>query len=107
MARRRGIRARARRRHSRGGAMGMGFLNKRFLPTGGFLQGVLLGAGAAELAENSGVASIVPGGYGKYLAGAAVGGILPGTLGVIARDVIKNIIGGGSGGSGGVSGYSY
>jgi hypothetical protein len=90
----------ARRSYRRGGTMGMGFLNKKFLPMGGFIQGALLGAGAATIADNTGLSNVVP--YGKYVAGAAVGGIIPGIAGVFIRDMVKGVVNLGGPSNGGV-----
>jgi len=84
----------ARRRTSRrsglGGFGGGKIMNGLIKPQGIFAN-VLLGAGAAEIADNLGVANAIP--YGKYLVGWAVGGV-GGVGGVVARDMLKgNLLG--------------
>ena len=83
MAKRR--RSSTRRRRSSGllgGSMMTGIIKPR-----GLLGQAILGAGAATLAENTGLASGVP--LAKYVAGGAVGGI-GGIMGVFARDMLKS-----------------
>ena len=52
----------------------------------GILASLIIGAGAATLMENTGLANQIP--YGKYVAGFGVAGI-GGIGGVFLRDMIK------------------
>jgi hypothetical protein len=78
------------RRSSRGGIVGRGSLMSGLIKPKGLIASALVGAGAATLAENAGIATMVP--YGKYVAGGVVGGV-GGLIGVFARDMIKGMNG--------------
>lgn len=78
------------RGRSRGGMIGKGSLMSGLIRPKGLIASALIGAGAATLAENSGITSNIP--YGKYVAGGLVGGV-GGVAGVFARDMIKGQLG--------------
>jgi len=79
-------RARSSSKGMMGGIVHKGSLTSGLVRPSGILQQAILGAGAATLAENSGLSNFSP--YAKYVAGGAVGGI-GGVAGVFLRDMLK------------------
>jgi len=88
---------RGKRRASRSrGGLGIGKLQSGIFRQHGLIQDALIGAGAATLADNTGISNMVP--YGKYAAGGLVAGV-GGVLGVFVRDMLKGSTGTSTGGS--------
>jgi len=80
---------RSKRSRRSSGFGGKGLMSGVIKPKG-IIASMLIGAGTATLAENSGITNAIP--YGKYVAGFGTAGV-GGVAGVFARDMIKGQLG--------------
>lgn len=79
-----------RARRTAGGLIGRGSIMSGIVKPKGLLAAMVIGVGAASIAEQTGITNAIP--FGKYLVAGATGGV-GGLAGVFVKDMISGGIG--------------